>query len=148
MTHTLMPWRNRWLRPADALDRDMGNLFVRFFGEEPFLEGHEQFRPSTNIAETDTGYEVTVDLPGMKAEDVNIELQEGTLTISGKSEAEEEEGKTFHRIERRTGEFRRTIGLPAPVDEAAIEAEFKDGVLQIVLPKSPEVRPRQIKVKK
>ena len=126
----------------------MGNLFVRFFGEEPFLEGQDQFRPSTNIAETDTEYEVTVDLPGMKADDFNIELQDDTLTISGQSQEEKEEkGKTYHRIERRSGEFRRTIGLPAPVDEAAIQAEYKDGVLQVVLPKSPEVRPRQIKVK-
>jgi HSP20 family protein len=66
------------------------------------------------LAETDTHYEVKVDLPGMKAEDVQVELKDGALWISGKVEEEHEErNKTYHRVERRFGEFHRTLALPA-----------------------------------
>jgi HSP20 family protein len=101
-----------------------------------------------NVAETEERYEVTVELPGMKPEEFQVELKNGQLWISGeKKEEREEKGKTFHRVERRYGEFRRVIPLPTPVEEGRIEAQYKDGVLHVILPKAAEARPKHIEVK-
>jgi HSP20 family protein len=106
------------------------------------------FAPSTNVAETEKGYEVSIDLPGMKPEDVNIELKDNQLWISGERKQETvEKEKAFHRIERRFGQFRRVIPLATDVDAEKIEARYKDGVLAIEVPKAEEARPRRIEVK-
>jgi HSP20 family protein len=114
-------------------------------GTELTVEG---FAPRTNIAETETEYEVTVDLPGMKPEDLHVEIKGDQLWLSGERKHEQEEkGKTFHRIERRYGRFERVIPLACPTDEAKISAEYKDGVLRVTVPKAEEARPRRIEVK-
>ena len=147
MTRALRPWRGTGLRTLDALYREMDSLLQNFLGDEGRLS-HTDFVPHVNIAETESSYEVTADLPGLKAEDVNVELHEGQLTLSGKRHFEKEEsGKTYHRIERRSGEFRRVITLPAQIDEAKIAADFSDGVLKVSLPKSEKVKPTRIQVK-
>jgi len=100
------------------------------------------------MVETDTAYEVSVDLPGMAPEEVNIELQEGQLVIFGEREEDkEEEGQTFHVVERRYGQFRRSIPLPGSVDEDKIEAHYRHGVLTITLPKTETGKVRRIEVK-
>jgi len=106
------------------------------------------FAPSMNVAETESGYEVTIDLPGMKPEDVEIEIKEGQLWVSGERKQEaEEKGKTFHRIERRIGRFRRVVPLGANVDVDKVEARYRDGVLTIEVPKSDVARARRVQVK-
>jgi HSP20 family protein len=125
----------------------MENLMDRVFNPEEgrWLVG---FVPAANIAETETAFEVTLELPGMKAEDFKVELKKGELWISGeKRDEKEEKGKTFHRIERSYGEFRRLIPLPGEVAEDKIEAEYKEGVLKVVVPKSEKVKPRRVEVK-
>jgi HSP20 family protein len=78
-----------------------------------------------------------------------VEMKEGSLWISGeKKEEKEEKGKTFHRVERRAGMFRRVLPLPAEVAEGQAEARFIDGVLKITLPKTEKVAPKQIEVKR
>jgi hypothetical protein len=78
---------------------------------------------------------VTVELPGMKAEDVKVEFREGSLWITGeKKELKEEKGKTFHRVEGRSGIFRQILPLPGEVKEQEVDARFADGVLKITLP--------------
>lgn len=126
----------------------MENLVSRFFGREMFEEnGGAVFAPQVNVAETDDHFEVTADLPGLKAEDVNVELKEGQLWISGeKKEEKEEQGKTFHRVERRYGQFRRIVPLSGAVKESDVQATFKDGVLTITLPKAEEVKPKKIAI--
>jgi len=126
----------------------MENLMDRFFrGGEGWFSG-EGFSPAVNVAETPQAYEVTADLPGMKAEDLDLEMKEGQLWISGQREEQtKEEGKTFHRIERTYGKFHRVVPLPGSVDEAGIEAEYRDGVLSIRVPKSAEVQPKKIQVR-
>jgi HSP20 family protein len=91
---------------------------------------------------------VTVELPGMKKEDINLAFQDGTLTVSGerKHEREGKEGETF-RSERYFGKFQRSITLPAAVNAGKISANYKDGVLHIDLPKAEEAKPKQIEVK-
>jgi HSP20 family protein len=115
----------------------MDSLVQHFFGEEGSGNGGREYLPSINVAETDQGYEVTVDLPGMNPEN-----------ISGKREVEQEEsGKRFHRVERRYGEFRRVITVPTAVDEKKITADYQQGVLKVLLPKSEKVKPTRIPIK-
>ncbi len=104
--------------------------------------------PRANVVETDDMFEVTVELPGMDAKEVVVEFQNGALWISGeKKEEKEEKGRTFHRIERTYGKFNRKIDLPGVVKDKEISAEFVNGVLMIMVPKSEELKPKQIKIK-
>jgi len=120
------------------------------FGPEPGIFGREgKFLPEANIVETDKAVEVAVELPGMKPEEVKVEIKEGKLWIVGeKKEEKEEKGKTFHRIERRSGMFRRIFELPAEVVEDKVDARFAEGVLKITLPKAEKAAPKQIEVKR
>ena len=126
----------------------MENLVSRFFGRDALEEnGGAVFSPRVNVAETDEHYEVTVDLPGLKPEDLNLELKEGHLWITGeKQEEKEEQGKTYHRVERRYGQFRRVVPLGSAVKESDIQAHYKDGVLSVTLPKAEEVKPKKISI--
>ncbi len=106
------------------------------------------FSPTTDLVETENQFEVTVDLPGLKPEEVNVELKDGALWISGKREEEKEEkGKTYHRIERRHGEFRRILPLPSTISEDQVDAKFDSGVLKITVPKCEESKTKHIEVK-
>ena len=125
----------------------MENLMDRFSWGDGWRIGHV-FKPQADLVETDDAFEVTLDLPGLKPEDVNVELIEGRLSISGeRKEEKEEECKTFHRVERRTGEFRRILTLPCAVNEEEVSAEFNDGVLTVRVLKSEEARTKRIEVK-
>ena len=120
----------------------------RFFGEDEEPWEFPLFTPHVNLAETNENYEVTAELPGLKPEEVNVELREGSLWISGeKKEEKEEKGKTFHKIERRSGEFRRVIPLAAPVNDSEVKATFEHGVLKITVPKTEQAKPKKIEVK-
>jgi HSP20 family protein len=132
----------------DDLYKEMDSLVQHFFADEGSTNGSRDFMPSLNVAENEEGYEVTMDLPGVKPDEVSVELHDNQLTISGKREAESEEtGKTYHRVERRYGEFRRVVTMPAAVDEGKITADYQQGVLRISLPKSEEVKPTKIPIK-
>jgi len=124
---------------------------VVFLSREMEAEDNERqliFAPRTNVAETETEYEVTVDLPGMKPEDLDVELKDGHLWITGERKHEEEEkGKTYHRIERSYGHFRRVIPLEESVNPEKVDAEYKDGVLHITVAKDEAAQPRKIPVK-
>ena len=147
MNRSLRPWRGTGIRPLDDLYREMDTIVQHLFPDENGRNGRRDFLPSLNVAENDTAYEITVDLPGLNPEDVSVELHENQLAISGKREAEtEEQGKTFHRVERQHGEFRRVISIPTPVDEHNIAAEYQDGVLKVSLPKSEKEKPTRIPV--
>jgi HSP20 family protein len=104
--------------------------------------------PALDISERKDAYLVTVELPGVEADDLEITLEDGLLTIQGErqftSESSEEQ---FHRIERRYGAFRRSITLPAQVQAEQIEASFDNGVLQIMVPKAEEATPKRIQVR-
>lgn len=149
MLRSLVPWRGERAlsRPFERMFEEMEEMMERFW-EEGDGRRLEAYRPRANLAETDNQFEVTVDLPGMKPEEIKVELQGGNLVISGeRKEEKEEKGKTYHRIERHYGEFRRTIPLPTAVEEGKIDAKFCEGVLKIALPKSEKVKPKQIAVK-
>lgn len=147
MKRAIRPWRGTGIRPLEDLYGEMDNLVQHFFGDEA-SGARKDFTPSLNVSEDEAGYEVTVDLPGLKPEDVSVELHENQLTISGRRESEHEETtKTYHRVERSTGEFRRVVNLPATVDDSKISADFDHGVLRINLPKSDKLKPTRIQIK-
>ena len=104
--------------------------------------------PSVDISETDSEYLIKGELPGVKKEDVKVMLQDGVLTIQGERKQEKEEkGKKFHRVERSYGSFVRSFTLPDYVDDAKVKAEFKEGILNLHLPKSEKAKPKAIEVR-
>lgn len=103
--------------------------------------------PSVDISETDTEYLVKGEIPGVKKEDVTVTIQDGMLTIKGERKQEKEEkGKKFHRVECSYGNFQRSFRVPEDADENGVKAEFKDGVLNVTLPKSPKEKSKSITV--
>jgi HSP20 family protein len=104
--------------------------------------------PALDISERKDAYLVTVELPGVELDDLQITMEDGLLTIQGERQfAHESSEQQFHRVERRYGAFRRAITLPAHVMAEGIEATFENGVLQIVVPKMEEATPKRIQVR-
>lgn len=149
MLGSLIPWRTRYPATFRRFDRDMGELMDQFFRDEEFWGLPEKvFAPHVDVAETEKGYEVTMDLPGIDPKDLTVEIREGLLWLSGeRKEEKEEKGKTFHRVERHHGAFRRAIPLDLPVDRERVDAKYHDGVLKISLVKTPEAETKRIEVK-
>jgi HSP20 family protein len=105
-------------------------------------------RPLMDVVENDSTLTVRVDLPGMKPDDVHVEVENDTLTISGEvGDTIEKEGERYHYRERRYGSFQRSVRLPNTLDTDKIEASFDNGVLNISIPKQPQAQPKQITVK-
>jgi HSP20 family protein len=104
--------------------------------------------PALDISERKDAYLVTVELPGLTPEDLDITMEDGLLTIQGERQfTSESSEQQYHRVERRYGAFRRAITLPAHVTAEGIQASFEDGVLQILVPKAEEATPKRIKVR-
>jgi HSP20 family protein len=103
--------------------------------------------PALDIAERTDAYLVAVELPGVEADDLEITLEDGLLTIQGERQfTSESSEQQFHRVERRSGAFRRAITLPAHVVADEVEASMEDGVLRILVPKAEEAKPKRIQV--
>lgn len=114
-------------------------------GEERFDTG--SWTPVVDIRETDNSYEIKADLPGVKKEDISIDIGDNTLTISGERKFEEQEKKKdYIRIERSYGSFSRSFALPQNVDSAKIKAKYKEGILDLTLPKKEEAKPKKINI--
>jgi HSP20 family protein len=134
--------------PFALLRKEMDDLITRFWdGEaEGWLSG--SFVPSLDLTESENAFEVRMDLPGLEAKDITVQVQGNTLTVSGeRKECKEEKGKTYHRTERHCGTFSRTVTLPCNVNEDEVAAEYSQGVLTLTLPKCDAARPRKIPVK-
>jgi HSP20 family protein len=121
--------------------------------ELPFWAGSSRqsqlfsgWTPALDLYQNNDNIVAVVELPGMRKEDIEISLQDGTLTISGerKEETGPENGAT--RTERFTGKFRRSVTLPTRVDASKVSANYKDGVLTVTLPKAEEAKPKQIQI--
>jgi HSP20 family protein len=102
--------------------------------------------PALDLYQTNDDVVAVVELPGMRKDDIEISLHDGTLSISGERKDEVAEGDKATRTERLVGKFRRSIALPTRVDVNKVNASYKDGILTITLPKAEEVKPKQIKV--
>ncbi len=104
--------------------------------------------PAMDVEETDGEYLIKADLPDVKKEDVKVSVENGILAVEGERRMEKEEkGKKFHRIERSFGKFVRRMAVPTDVDEQKVAANFKDGVLNVHLPKAPAAKPRTVDIK-
>jgi HSP20 family protein len=148
MSRFLIPGSSRFPESMREFQRELDSLMRDFFRAGEEMEPISGFCPRVNLAETANQYDVAVDLPGVKPEEMNVELKQGELWLTGqRSQEEEKNGKTYHRVERRYGRFQRVIPLPLPVKEGEIHAEYKDGVLRITVPKAEQARPKRIEVK-
>ena len=149
-------------RPFVNLRREIDRLFDDFawgswrlpsprslFDVEPFWRSEMSFgkMPAVDFADTDKAYEITAELPGMDEKNVEVKLANGVLTIKGeKKEEKEEKRKDYHLSERRYGSFQRSFTVPDGVDSEKIEATFKNGVLTVTLPKTPEAQKAEKKI--
>jgi HSP20 family protein len=140
----------RWdpLRELDTLQGDMNRLFDRFFeGRSPNGVGRARWIPAMDVVEKDGHLELRADLPGISEDDVNIEVKDGVLTISGERKADQEEkGEGYHRVERAFGQFSRSVTLPDGIDPGEVTAEFADGVLQVRIPKPKQSQPTRVQI--
>lgn len=139
------PARDLW-RIRDDMDKVFNQFFSRPYEGDDFPE--IEWAPRVDIMEKDNEYMLRAELPGLVKDDVKITMQDNVLTIKGEKKEEiKEENKNYHLCERRYGKFMRSFRLPTPVEAKKIDANFKDGVLTISLPKSEEAKPKEIEIK-
>ena len=133
---------------SQDMERVFDSLLGRTVGTMLRTSNSEKFVPSLDVSETQEGFGVHVDLPGVSPEDVKIEMHDGKLTISGsRTSSSEKQEQTFHRMERSSGSFHRVISLPSEVDVDAIEASYENGVLHVQLPKTAKQQPKKIQIR-
>jgi HSP20 family protein len=139
----------RWdpFREMASLQNDMSRLMNGILGAPNGGGEARTWIPPVDVWETDAEVVYALDLPGMSEDDVAIELEDGSLTISGSRERKDEVSKDgLYRYERRFGSFSRTIGLPQGVTEDSVKADYKDGVLEVRVQKPEQPKPRRIQI--
>ncbi len=144
----IIPWTRRNRNELSRLDRDLDSFFGSFLTGmgEPFFEYRAW--PAIDVAEKEDAITVRAEVPGCKPEDIDVSVYGDTLTIAGqKKDSREEQGNGFYHVESSYGSFRREVLLPTDVDEEKIDAEYKDGVLSITLPKTEKSKAMKVKVK-
>jgi HSP20 family protein len=139
------PSLDRW----SSLRDDLNSLF-----ESPFWSGFGRpgelftgWSPALDLYQNKDNLIAVVELPGMRKEEIEISLHDGTLTIAGERKSEIQDGEKAERSERYVGKFRRSITLPARVDGTKVNATYRDGILTVTLPKAEEAKPKQIQVR-
>lgn len=141
----------RWepARELNSLQSEMNRLFNTFFDAPTGGDGGSMRRwiPPMDLMETEQHYVLKADLPGLTEDDINIELENNILTVSGDRKAEQEQkGEGYYRVERAFGTFARTLTLPEGVDPDGIAASFDNGVLEVRIPKPEETKPRRVSI--
>ena len=143
----------RWdpFRELEEVSDRLNRMFAR--PAAPRTNGKEtmivaDWTPSVDISETDGEYLIKAELPEVKKDDVKVTLEDGILVIQGERRREKDDKTTkYHRVERSYGSFVRSFSLPDQVDENGVKAEYKDGMLNLRIPKSEKAKPRAIEVK-
>lgn len=151
-TRELTPWGSviDMLPEISQMQREMNRLFDAFFRGGQFDDGSYGtfLAPSVDILEQDHAYIVEAELPGLTKDDVKISIEGNVLTIRGEKKQEAtNEGRYYHRSERTYGSFTRSFTLPSSVKIDKIEANYKNGILTINLPKAEEAKPKAVEVK-
>ena len=143
------PARGEQRSPLTLLRQEMDDLIARFWdgqSDKGWFGG--TFEPSVDVIESENVLEIRMDIPGMKPQDIDVQVHGNTLTIGGeRKEEKEEKGKNYRRIERRHGSFSRTIALPCSVNEEEVAADYQEGVLVVKLPKCDEAAAKKVVVK-
>jgi len=145
-TPTLATWPRfgRLTDLRDEIDRLLDGTLAEFTKTSNLLSG---WTPAFDVYEDKDNFSVVAELPGMKKEDIEVSLHNGTLSISGERKCEtKHEDTEVYRSERFFGRFQRTISLPTAVAADNIKAQYKDGILTVTLPKTEEAKPKQIDV--
>jgi HSP20 family protein len=128
-------------RDVKGMEEEFDRLVGRAFSRNAWV-------PALDVREADDRFELSLDLPGIDPDAVNVSFEDGMLTVSGKREfADENKGETWHRIERGFGTFARSVRLPRTADPDRIEATFDKGVLTVAVPKAEAAKARTIEVK-
>jgi HSP20 family protein len=146
------PFQDLRSTQEEQAQNQMDRLFAHALGLHGQWQGAtgastRAWAPALDIAEGKDAYLVTVELPGVKLDDLDITMEDGLLTIQGERHvANDSSEEQFHRVERSSGAFRRSITLPAHVEADAVNASIEDGVLRIVVPKAEEAKPKRIQV--
>jgi HSP20 family protein len=143
----------RWepFRELSTLQNEMNRLFNTVF-DTPAAPGNggstmRRWMPPMDLVETEDHFVLRADLPGMTQDDVKIEFEDGTLTVSGERKAEHEsKNEGYYRVERAFGSFSRSLTLPQGIDPEAVTASFENGVLEVRIPKPEERKPRRIEI--
>src|SRR5918998_492696 len=129
----------------EPFSREVDRLFDAFFGGGE--GGARRWVPPMDLVEAEDHFVLKADLPGLAEEDVTIEVQDGSLKISGERQAEHEAGgRGWYRVERSFGSFARTLALPDGIDPDAISANFDRGVLEVRIPKPEQRKPRRVQI--
>jgi HSP20 family protein len=143
----------RWepVRELSSIQNEMNRLFNTFFDSPtPGNGGNAGLRrwiPAMDLVETDEHFVLKADLPGLSESDVNIEVEDNVLTVSGERKAEHEDKREgYMRVERAFGAFRRSLTLPEGVDPETVTASFDNGVLEVRIPKPEERKPRRVAI--
>lgn len=140
----------RWdpVRELDSLQSEMNRLFDRFFDNRTGNNDTvRRWIPAMDLVETADHLLLRADLPGMTEDDINIEIKDGVLTLSGERRADrEEKGEGYHRVERAFGQFSRSLALPQGTKASNVEASFDKGVLEVRIPKPEESKPTRVQV--
>jgi HSP20 family protein len=140
----------RWdpFRDLMGIQSELNRLFGRTYGGETGGSTSGAWVPPLDIYETKEKFVVTVELPGIEPDSVEVSVEDATLTIKGeRSFTNQVDEDSFHRVERRYGSFLRSLSLPQTARADAIEASFDKGVLTIEIPKAEEAKPRKISIK-
>lgn len=129
------------------LQRGINQLFDGSFGAPREDVALKAWTPAVDVYEDENAFLIKLELPEVSRDDVKVSLNENTLSISGERRVENEQKReNYHRVERSYGQFYRSFTLPPNVNAEAINAQFKDGVLRLTLPKKEEAKPKQIEV--
>lgn len=132
-------------RELTALQSEVNRLFSRATGGDG--AERQSWTPAVDVVETDDAIVLKAELAGMDPKDINIEVQDNVLTVSGERRFEEEvKEDKFYRIERRYGSFSRSLALPSTADETKVEAKYENGVLKVTVPKAEIAKPKKITV--
>ncbi len=137
----------RWdpTRQFASFPSDIDRMFDAFLGTANGTT--RRWVPAMDLVETDDEFVLRADLPGLEADDVEIEVQDGLLTVSGERKTEHEEQKDgYHRVERAYGSFSRSLSLPQGVDADQVQADFDKGVLEVHIPKPAERKPHRVQI--
>lgn len=136
-------------RELDSLQGDMNRLFDRFFDSRSGNGAARRWIPAMDLVETGDNLVLRADLPGMTDDDIDLEVKDNVLTLSGERSSEnEEKGEGFHRVERSFGRFQRSLTLPRGVDADKVSAQFENGVLEVRIPKPEEAKPTRVEIGK
>jgi len=139
--------RNLTADPFAALRNELASLFEAPLNGFPQTEFFNTWTPAVDLYEDKDSFVVQVEAPGLKKEDLDVSLHDGSLIISGERRGEKpNENADSYRTERFVGRFQRSVALPKPVDAAGVSATYRDGILTVTLPKTEEAKPRQIEI--